>query len=287
MKIRSVYSSIIVGIIVFISSCSVAPTKAEESKSPISNAVAEKAANSTAGATIDIKPGTPSETVRAFYTKLRERKIREAIFLTNLRPAVEGLTDDELKEFAVDFESIAKIVPAEIEINGEIISGDTATVTAKLPDEENDKLALQQIRLRKEGEVWLILSADEEAEKKIKKEGKNYFLSLRIETHHDEAKKMLDRIAKAEMVHSVQNGGKYAEFARLIADNILPTDVTSSETTGYNYVLQLSSDLKSYRVDATPAAYGKSGKLSFMIESKNGSKPSVRSGDTGGKPIGK
>ena len=61
--------------------------------------------------------------MRVFYKDLREKKFREAIFLTNLRPAIEGLTDNELKEFQVDFEAVAKNVPAEVEINGEIIIG--------------------------------------------------------------------------------------------------------------------------------------------------------------------
>ncbi|MGH9946449.1 MAG: hypothetical protein ACRD6X_04545 [Pyrinomonadaceae bacterium] len=249
--------------------------------------VAAKSESAPKGATIQIKPGSPADTVRAFYAKLREKKFREAIFLTNLRPAIEGLTDDELKEFAVDFEAIANKVPAEIEINGEIISGDNATVTAKLPDENLEKLEFQQLRLRKEGENWIILSADDETEMQIKKEGKNYFLALRIETHQEEAKKMLNRIAKAQMVHSLQNGGKFAEFPKLIADGILPPDITTSETTGYNFVQSLSTDALTYRVSATPAVYGKSGKLSFLLDLDKDDKPRVKSGDNGGKPIPK
>jgi hypothetical protein len=80
----------------------------------------------------------------------------------------------------------------------------------------------------------------------IKKEGKNYFLGLRIEIHQTEAKKMLDRIAKAEMVYSLQNKGEFAEFAKLIELGYLPSDVTSSETTGYNYSLKLAGDRKRY-----------------------------------------
>src|SRR3954447_2486204 len=68
------------------------------------------------GAKIPIDPGGPADTVKAFYAHLRAKRFREAIFLTNLRPAVEGLTDTELKDFAVDFESLAGEVPAEIEI---------------------------------------------------------------------------------------------------------------------------------------------------------------------------
>src|SRR5215204_1057677 len=102
--------------------CSAAASKAVEAAAPVT---AESAApvKVSRGATIEIKPNSPADTVRAFYTALRERKFREAIFLTNLRPAIEGLTDTELKEFQLDFEAIAKHVPKEIEINGEIVSG--------------------------------------------------------------------------------------------------------------------------------------------------------------------
>ena len=88
-----------------------------------------------------IDPNGPADTVRAFYKLLRDKKFREAIFLTNLRPAIEGLTDMEMKDFALDFEAIAGDVPAEIEINGEIITGDQATVTANLPTADGDKKA--------------------------------------------------------------------------------------------------------------------------------------------------
>lgn len=238
-------------------------------------------------ATIEIKPGTPSETVRAFYAKLRERRIREAIFLTNLRPAIEGLTDDELKEFAVDFEAVARNVPADVEINGEIISGDNATVTARLPNEDNDQLELQQIRLRREGDLWIILSADEEAEKRIKKEGKNYFALLRIETKESEARAMLDRIAKAQMVHSLQNKGEYAEMKTLIDAGLLPSDAATSESTGYNYDVTVAGDRRSYSAAATPAVYGKTGKLSFLLDVGPDGKPHVKSSENGGKPLGR
>lgn len=272
-------------VVIAVSGCSVEASKAGAPEgAPVSNRAGKEV---PPGAVIEIKPGSPSETVRAFYAKLRERKIREAIFLTNLRPAIEGLTDDELKEFAVDFEAVAANVPADVEINGEIISGDSATVTAKLPNEDNDKIELQEIRLRKEGEIWVILSADDAVEKQIKKEGKNYFLALRIETHEKEAKKMLDRIAKAEMVHALQNKGELAEIAKLIELGLLPSDVTSADTTGYHYSLKLSADRKRYSATATPSVYGKSGKLSFLVDLDAEGKPRMRSADNGGKPIDK
>ena len=282
LKPACFFCCITVFVLVFTAGCSVEASKGETTVPQPSTA--ERPADPQA-ASIQIKAGTPAETVRAFYSKLRERKFREAIFLTNLRPAIEGLTDDELKEFAVDFEVIAKSVPTEIEINGEIISGNDATVTAKLPDEDNN-LALQQIRLRKQGEIWVILSADAATEKLIQRDGKNYFQNLKIETHQSEAKSMLERIAKAEMVYSLQNKGEFAEFQKLILDGLLPSDVLTSESTGYSYQLSLSPDRKRYSVSATPAAYGKSGKLSYRLELDKDGKPHVKSEDRAGKPLG-
>lgn len=243
--------------------------------------------STTKGATIKIEPGSPADTVRAFYTNLREKKFREAIFLTNLRPAIEGLTDAELKEFQVDFEALAQQIPQEIQINGEIISGDSATVTAKLPGEDPDKLELQEIKLRRENGVWVILTVDDAAEKQIKEQGKNYFYQLRIDTHHDEARRMLDRVSKAELAYSVESQGIYAEMQALIERGFLPPDILASTTTGYNYAVKLSSDKKKYWATATPAEYGKTGKLSFWVELDGKGMPRLNSKDNGGKPVKK
>jgi hypothetical protein len=261
--------------------CSTAASKAAEEASKAATAAAEAApaAKLTRGATIDIKPNSPADTVRAFYGHLREKRFREAIFLTNLRPAIEGLTDSELKEFQVDFESIAKYVPAEIEINGEIVSGDRATVTAKLPNRDLDKEETQQIALRRDGDVWVILTVDESAEKKIKQEGKNYFPALRIETHQDEAREMLERLAKAQIAFAALNKGLYGNLDELINAEFLPADIRTSESTGYNYAIALSDDRKKYSAAAVPAVYGKTGKLSFTVQLDEDSQPHLTSRD--------
>lgn len=235
------------------------------------------------GSTIKIEPNSPADTVRVFYKNLREKRFREAMFLTNLRPAVEGLTEAELKDLQIDFEPIARRVPTEIEINGEIISGDSATVTAKLPDNETDKIELQQIKLRKENDFWVILTVDPAAEKAVKKEGRNYFFALRIETHHSEAREMIERISKAEMVFALQNNGLYAEIPVLIEKGLLPGDVLSSDSTGYNYFVSLSADKKNYTAAATPAVYGKTGKLSFLFKFDDKNNPQLSEKDKGGK----
>jgi hypothetical protein len=263
--------------------CAVEAAKTKEGK-PNDKNVAD-AKETSSNNKITIKTDSPADTVRVFYKDLREGKFRDALFLTNLRPAIEGLNDTELKDLQVDFADLAKNIPADIDINGEIISGDDATVTAKLPDNDTDKIGLQQIKLRRANDVWTILTVDDEAEKIIKREGKDYFFNLKIEVHQREAKKMLDRIAKAEMVYAAQNGGRYAEIPALVEKGFLPEDALSSESTGYVYSVSLDAGGKKYTTQAVPAVYGKTGKLSFGFEVENNRSSSLKSEDTKGQPV--
>lgn len=235
------------------------------------------------GSKIKIEENSPADTVRVFYTSLRERKYREAMYLTNMRPAMEGLTDAELKDFQLDFNDIAEKVPQDIEINGEVISGDTAVVTANLPGDDPDLLEVQKIKLRRENGVWVIQTVDEAAAAMIRKEGKNYFYALRIDTHESEAKKLLQKIADVETVAAAQGDGKYADIPGLVEKNLLPADIQSAESTGYNFDIVLSSDKKSYSATAKPAACGKTGKLSFQLKLDQKKIPSLTSKDTGGR----
>lgn len=262
-------------IVSFCGGCAVEASRTEAATGPkqAETAAAPKVA------TIAIAPNSPADTIRVFYKNLRERKFREAIFLTNLRPAVEGLTETELKEFQVDFEAIARGVPADVEINGEIVSGERATVTAKLPGDDADKREVQEIKLRKDGEVWVILTVDEQAEMTIRKEGKNYFYSLRIKAHEDDAREMLDRVAKAQLVYSAQNKGIYGDLETLVAGGLLPSDVKSGDSTGYFYKINLTGDKKSYTARAVPVTYGKTGKLSFFVELEGGAMARLTSKD--------
>src|SRR5690606_38925400 len=116
-----------------------------------------------------------------------------------------------------------------------------ATVTASLPGDDPDKLEAQAIDLRKEGDVWVILTVDEVAEARIKKEGKNYFYALKIETHEDEARNMLDRVARGQLAFSAMNGGGFGTMEQLIGAGVLPDDIRTSESTGYNYSITLST----------------------------------------------
>ncbi len=238
-----------------------------------------------AGPSIEIKANSPADTVRAFYERLRNKQYVAAMKLTNLRPAVDGLTEEEMKDLGVDFGRIAASIPPQMPINGEIVSGDEATVTLKMPNEKDGKMETNEIRLRKEGDAWMMLVADPEGEKRVRREGKNYFFSLRMDVHHSEAKAMLDRINKAEGIYALQNGGKFADLDALVAKGYLPTDIKSSESTGYRYKVALSFDKSTYTSHAIPAVYGKTGKLSFAMRIRRGKDPELASKDAKGEML--
>lgn len=245
------------------------------------------ATKTTQGATIEIEENSPADTVRVFYKKLRENRLREAVFLTNLRPAIEGLTDAELAELQVDLAPIAQQIPTEIQINGEIVAGDYATVTAKLPDNDTREMALQEIRLRKETNYWIILTVDEKSEGEIKKQGNKYFFNLRLQTHENDAKTMMNNISKAQMVHALQNGGNFGEMNALIEKGLLADDVRTAASTGYNYTISLSSDKKNYYATAEPAVYGKTGNVSYLLELDNKRNMKLTAKDNQGKSLKK
>src|ERR1043166_3400085 len=109
-KFRLVLSAITLSILC---SCSAAESRNGPSNA-VNSAPQNAAANASAansGSKIEITEGGPADTVRTFYQKLRDKRFREAIFMTNLRPAVQGLTDAELQEFSLDFEQLAGQVP--------------------------------------------------------------------------------------------------------------------------------------------------------------------------------
>ncbi len=253
--------------------------------SPNQSAVVANTADLNSSSKIQVTPGSPSETVKVFYQKVREKSFREALYLTNLRPAIEGLTDMQLKEFQVDLEAIAAEVPQDIQINGEVISGDTAIVMAKLPGDDPSKFETQKIDLRREGDHWIILTVDPASEKAIQKEGNKYFYELRMETQQKEAEKMLNRIADVQSVYGMQNQANYAEAETLIEKGLLDTEMKSGESTGYRFVIKLAPDKKSYYATATPLEYGKSGRLSLIMIADGKTPPHLVKKDNKGKPL--
>lgn len=221
---------------------------------------------------------TPSGLVRDFYTRLRERRFQEALMLSVYRPAVEKLNAEELAELRPEFEALASTVPAKIEITGEQMSGDTSTVFMKLMSADGGKAEIQLVTLLRMDGAWVI--GDREAADAVKRLGKNYFFELRIETHHAETRAMMQRIAQAQLVFSLQHNGDFADMDTLIKENLLPADILTPASTGYRFRITLSTDRKSFTAGAEPTRYNRTGRLSFFVNPKG-----IQSKDTGGKPL--
>jgi hypothetical protein len=126
--------------------------------------------------------------------------------------------------------------------------------------------------------AWIIGSKEDLAV--VKKAGKQFFFSLRINAHHDDVQAMLTRISLAQLLYSQQHNGLFADLATLISLGILPKDLEGIESTGYRFHVNSLDGGKSWNAAAEPAQYGRSGKLSFYMDAAG-----VRSGDIGGKPL--
>jgi hypothetical protein len=209
---------------------------------------------------------------------MRERRVREAFAMSIYKPAIDGLKPEEFDDLRPDFERMAAVVPEMIEINGEQISGDAATVFVKVPDPEKGPQPEPVALMRVKG-AWII--GDKATQELVKKSGKAFFFNARIDMHHSEVQEMLRRIPVVETVYSQQHSGVFADLATLINVGLMPKDIEGTESTGYRFHMTLAPDAKSYSAGAEPARYGRTGRLSFFIDNSG----VIKSVDTGGKPL--
>ncbi|HEX8560561.1 MAG TPA: hypothetical protein VF668_20870 [Pyrinomonadaceae bacterium] len=235
------------------------------------------AAQTPASTSPAAQPGTPTAAARAFYTALREGRFREALTMSVYRPAVEGLSAEELEDLRPDFARLATLVPADFDFTGEQVSGDEATVFMKSGEERDVKVEPVYL-LRGPGGAWIVGDRDSAAE--VKKQGKKFFFEQRIAAHESEAEDMLKRIQAAQLAYALQNSGRYADLNTLVRAGYVPQDILGTETTGYRFTVSAAPDAKSYTARAEPARYGRSGRLSFYMDGSG-----IRKKDAGGKPL--
>jgi hypothetical protein len=219
---------------------------------------------------------TPSDAVRQFYKALSEKRFRDALMATALRPAIESLSAGEFEELRPDFEGMATDAD-KVQLSGEQISGDRASVFVKLISDGPSDPPIE-VQLRRVSGNWIVIFNDE-VEKAAKRDGNKYFFKLRIETHEQIAENMLVNIAQKELVYSLQHNGTFADLQTLVKERLLAEDVLTSQSTGYNFYVTLSADKKSYTAGAEPSGYGRTGTLSFFMDPKG-----IKKADTGGKP---
>ena len=226
-------------------------------------------------------PRTPTETMREFYRMMREKKYREAFGISIYRAAIEGLSAQEYDDLKPDFDKMAVAVseriPEKVDITGEQISGDVATVFVKVVD-AGGKETVEPASLIKVDNSWIV--GDRENLELVRKEGKKFFFEARINAHHSDVQDMLTRISLAQVVYAQSHNGQFGNMTELIAGGLIPKDIEGPETTGYRFQVVRAADGKSWYATAEPAQYGRSGRLSFFRDASG-----VRSGDAGGKPL--
>jgi hypothetical protein len=212
---------------------------------------------------------------------LREKKFREAFLMSIYRSAIEALSAQELEELRPDFEkmaiAISEKIPAKIDVSGEQISGDAATVFVKVLDPDG-KEKIEPASLIKIDNMWIV--GDKENLELVKKAGKQFFFEARITAHHNDVQDLLTRISLGQVLYSQNHNGQFGNMAELIAAGVVPKDIEGIESTGYRFQINRSADGKSWYATAEPAQYGRSGRLSFYLDATG-----VRSGDVAGKPL--
>src|SRR6266851_3169621 len=84
---------------------------------------------------------SPTDTVREFYKAMREKRFREAFALSIYKPAIEPLKPQEFEDLRPDFDKMAAAIPEQINLTGEQISGNLATVFVKVKEGDNPEQA--------------------------------------------------------------------------------------------------------------------------------------------------
>ena len=224
---------------------------------------------------------SPSDAVREFYKAMREKRFRDAFAISIYKPAIESLSKPEYEDLLPDFEkmsvAVTEKIPANLELTGEQISGDSATVFVTVLDSDGKK-NVEPATLIKINDTWIL--GDRENFELVKKAGKQFFFDARINTHHNDVQDMLTRISLAQVVYSQQHNGQFADLPALVAAGLVPKDIEGTASTGYRFRINVTADRKTWHATAEPAEYGRTGKLSFFLD-----KSGVRSGDVAGKPL--
>jgi hypothetical protein len=222
-------------------------------------------------------PRSPSDTVREFYKAMREKRFREAFSMSIYKPAIDPLKPQEFEDLRPDFERVAAVMSEQVNIGGEQVSGDIATVFVKVKEGDAPEQTEPVTLILVDG-AWII--GDKENQAIVKKAGKQFFFNARINAHHNDVQDMFTRISLAQLLYSQQHNGLFGDLATLISLGLLPKDLESTESTGYRFHVNAPAGGKTWNAAAEPAQYGRSGRLSFYMDATG-----VRSSDTGGKPL--
>jgi hypothetical protein len=219
---------------------------------------------------------TPTDTAKFFYQSLAAKKFREALSVSVFKGALEGLSDGDFNELLPEFEAMAVGADA-VEYTGEEVTTDHATVFARVKDDSGQPQVMPIPFMLRNGQ-WIY--GDAETEAAVLKDGKDYFFNIRIAVHETDVREMFQRILKAEIVYSSYHEGAFGDLKTLVAAELLPPDILGTASTGYKYQIVVGKDGKSYYATAEPEKYGRTGRVSFLLENS-----ALSSKDNAGKPL--
>src|SRR5256714_15258255 len=191
---------------------------------------------------------SPSDVVRDFYKAMREHRFKDAWALTIYKPAVDDLNAQELEDLLPDFEMKAAAIPAQVEITGEQIQGNIATVFVKVPvSDATPQVTSEPVNLLKSGTIWII--GDEASQAAVKKGGRRYFLDALIEEHQSDIEDLLKRLIAVQVLY-VQQHGEVGDLQALIAATLIAKEAADPRASGYNVRITVSGDKQSYTTAA-------------------------------------
>lgn len=222
----------------------------------------------------------PSDVVREFYKAMREHRFKDAWSMTIYRTAVEGLTAEEMEDLRPDFEDKAAVIPEQVEIMGEQITGNTATVFVKVPvTESTPQITSQPVNLINSGGAWIV--GDEANQAIVNKAGRRYFLDALIDANQNAMDDFLKHLVGLEAIYTLAHDGAFGDLKALVGAGLMSDDAVDPKSTGYSFHLAIAKDSKSYVAGAEPVRYAHTGKLSFWMDHLG----KINKVDNGGKPL--
>jgi len=222
----------------------------------------------------------PSDVVREFYKAMREHRFKDAWTLTIYKSAVEGLSAEEMEDLRPDFEQKAQQIPEQIEVTGERIQGNIATVFVRVPvTDSTPQITSEPVNLLSSGSGWIIGTETDLAE--VKKKGRRFFLDALIDQHESDIEDLLKRLLAVQLVYSQEHKGVLGNLQELIAANLIAKESGDPKAIGYTVHLTITPDGKGYIAGAEPTRYGHTGKLSFWMDQTG----NIKKVDNGGKPL--
>jgi hypothetical protein len=208
-------------------------------------------------------PLGPADTVKEFYRLLREKRYVEGFRLSVYRTAIDGLTEEELKELAAEFDNTFSRIPDTLKILGAQTNGVNATVFIKANPDPKDVTA-EEVSLIQVNGQWRI--GDQETLKMVDELGRKFFFEIRIRVNEDSAQQYMERYIGAEKLFFDANKGLYGTNEELIKAQFWPAGLKSGEIYGYKFTIELSQDKRSFWIHAEPTTYSKTGRVSFYAD---------------------